>query len=522
MEKKWKTAGYIRLSREDGDKEESDSVGNQRRLLEEYIRYRPELELKEYYIDDGFTGTNFNRPSFLRMLEDIERKEVDCVLVKDLSRFGRDYIDAGKYLERIFPASGVRFISITDNIDSRKQAYDMLLPIKNIFNEQYARDISRKVCTAMHTKQRAGEFIGAFASYGYRKSPVNHNQLVVDPYAAEIVRRIYTLYARGMGKNRIARTLNEEGIPCPSEYKRLNGEQYRNGNRLEASAYWTYSTIHKILQNELYTGNMVQGRKRQKLKGRQEQVAPEEWIVVEGTHQAIVERKLWEKVQKLQKQRTRELDLETNMSAFAGFLVCGDCGRSLVKKTWKAKESRRIKFFCGTYVRMGRAYCTPHGITLELLEQEISRELRRIFAGIAEPGELAGEKQKNEMSAGERPGGERTRLSAELERMRRMKKTIYEDYREGLVSKAEYLEYREEYERKEQLLREQLAAEEREEREPETRTQKRQRAGALAKRIKEGKLPAADREIVSELLENVRVYADGHIEFIYRGTGQAS
>ena len=174
------TAAYIRLSREDGDKEESDSVGNQRKLLTEYITVEENMVLYDVYIDDGYTGTDFNRPAFRRMIGDIEAGKVNCVAVKDLSRFGRDYIDTGRYLERYFPEKGVRFISVMERIDSRKQAYDLLLPIRNIFNEQYARDISEKVQTAVRTKQRAGEFVGAFACYGYRKSPADKNRLIVD------------------------------------------------------------------------------------------------------------------------------------------------------------------------------------------------------------------------------------------------------------------------------------------------------------------------------------------------------
>ena len=201
-------AVYIRLSREDGDKEESDSVGNQKKLLTEYVSRKDELILYDVYIDDGFTGTNFNRPAFKRMIKDIEAGKVNCVIVKDLSRFGRDYIDTGRYLEREFPELGVRFISITDGIDSMKQAYDMLLPIKNIFNEQYARDISKKVQTAVKTKQKAGEFIGAFTSYGYKKSPVDKNKLIIDEYSADVVRRIFSLYIKGYGKQKIAKLLN--------------------------------------------------------------------------------------------------------------------------------------------------------------------------------------------------------------------------------------------------------------------------------------------------------------------------
>lgn len=252
----WRAALYTRLSREDGDKPESDSISNQRALLEDFLSRRPDLCPAGWYADDGYTGTNFDRPGFRRMLGDIEAGQVNCVVVKDLSRFGRDYIDVGRYLERWFPEHGVRFLAVNDGIDSEKGPYDMLLPVKNVFNEQYARDISRKVRSAFRTKQRQGEFIGAFASYGYRKDPDNHNRLVVDPAASAVVARIFTLFEHGMGKVSIAKLLNEEGIPCPSEYKRLNGEKYSNGRRIRSTTYWTYATIHRMLHNQMYIGNM--------------------------------------------------------------------------------------------------------------------------------------------------------------------------------------------------------------------------------------------------------------------------
>ena len=307
---------YIRLSREDGDKEESDSVGNQRKLLTEYVNKHDDFILYDVYIDDGFTGTNFNRPDFHRMIADIEDNKVNCVVVKDLSRFGRDYIDTGRYLERIFPELNVRFISVTDNIDSMKQAYDMLLPIKNIFNEQYARDISNKVQATVKSKQKAGEFIGAFTSYGYKKSPANKNKLVIDEYASEVVKRVFTMYAQGIGKQSIAKILNAEGILCPSEYKKLNGENYKNCNRLEKTSYWTYSTIKVMLQNEIYIGNMVQGKKHQRMRSKQRLVEKENWIRVENTHEPIIDRQLWDKVQKLLTKKHRDIDLETNKNIF--------------------------------------------------------------------------------------------------------------------------------------------------------------------------------------------------------------
>ena len=334
-------ATYIRLSSEDGDTEESDSVGNQRKLLTEYVSRHDNFILYDIYIDDGFTGTNFNRPAFQKMIADIEDKKVNCVVVKDLSRFGRDYIDTGRYLERIFPELGVRFISVSDNIDSIKQAYDMLLPIKNIFNEQYARDISNKIQATVKSKQKAGEFIGAFTSYGYKKSSVNKNKLVIDEYASEVVKRIFAMYAQGIGKQSIAKQLNAEGILCPSEYKKLNGENYKNCNRLKTTSYWTYSTINTMLHNEMYIGNMIQGKKHQRMRGKQHKVDKENWVRVENTHEPIIDRDTWDKVQKLLSKKHRDIDLETNKNIFAGFIKCGDCGRSMMKNFWRRADGSK-------------------------------------------------------------------------------------------------------------------------------------------------------------------------------------
>ena len=210
----WRAALYARLSREDGDRAESDSIANQRDLLQSYAASLPETEVFDIYTDDGFTGTNFARPAFERMLADIETGQVNCVIVKDLSRFGRDYIDAGRYLERWLPSHGVRFIAVNDHIDSERGAYDMMMPLKNLFNAQYAKDISLKVKSAFAQKQRSGKFIGAFACYGYLKDPEDHNHLIIDPVAAQVVKRVFSLFDSGEGKVRIAKELNREKVPC--------------------------------------------------------------------------------------------------------------------------------------------------------------------------------------------------------------------------------------------------------------------------------------------------------------------
>lgn len=505
---------YIRLSREDGDKEESDSVGNQRKLLTEYVAKKEDFILYDTYVDDGYSGTNFNRPDFKRMIADIEDGKVNCVVVKDLSRFGRDYIDTGRYLERYFPELGVRFISVTDGIDSMKQAYDMLLPIKNIFNEQYARDISKKIQATVKSKQKAGEFIGAFTSYGYKKSPANKNKLVIDDYAANVVRRIFSLYIQGYGKQRIAKMLNAEGILCPSEYKKVNGENYKNWNRLESTTYWSYSTVNSILHREMYVGNMVQGTKHQRMRSKQKKMPKEDWIIVENTHEPIIDRETWEKAQSLLTKRTRELDLETNKNIFAGFIKCGDCGRSMVKNMWRrADGSKTYSLYCGTYKRIGKEYCTPHTLPMAVLEEIVLGDLRAIIDSVDNLKELVQAQSFTASKVKKITDTELSKVKAELERVKKLKKSIYEDYRDELISKEEFLSYREDYLKKEELYSKQMEA--LEEKKKDNVTEDVFETPWLKRLLELQDIKALDRDIVVEMISEIKVYENRKIKITY-------
>lgn len=299
IEKQLNTALYIRLSREDGDKAESLSVVNQRIQLMEFINSHVELYPYDTYIDDGYTGTDFNRPAFRRMIEDIEAGNIQCVLVKDLSRLGRNMPEVSKYTGEYFPYKKVRFIAVNDLIDRDYLDFDpnedMLMDFKNMFNGFYPKDISKKVRSTFRSKQNNGQFIGAFASYGYVKSALDHNKLEIDPYAADIVRRIFAMYTKGIGQNTIAKILNEEGVPCPSEYKKQCGLNYHNSNRLDGTSYWTYSTIRNILRNEIYTGSMVQNKSfRHMCKKNAISLPREKWIVVENTHTPVIDWETWD------------------------------------------------------------------------------------------------------------------------------------------------------------------------------------------------------------------------------------
>lgn len=502
---------YIRLSREDGDKDESDSVGNQRKLLLEYIERQEDFILKDIYIDDGYSGTDFNRPDFKRMLHDIEQREVNCVIVKDLSRFGRDYIDTGRYLERFFPEKGVRFISISDGIDSMKQAYDMIVPIKNIFNEQYARDISKKIQATVKMKQKSGEFIGAFASYGYKKSPLDKNKLVIDEYPAGVVRRIFDMYVSGIGKQRIARILTDEGIACPSAYKQLNGEQYKNAY-YSGKNYWTYSTINSILKKEIYIGNMVQGTKHQTMRSKQNRMNKADWIIVSGTHEAIIDKATWEKAQLLLERRTRQLDLMTNQNIFAGYVRCGDCDAAMSKISWKRADGTKSQsFYCGTYKRYGNKYCSPHALPIPVLEQIVLDDLKKIIDSISDLERLVKEKPVKKALEGHLQE-QRAKLELELEKISKWKQSLYEDYKEEIISKEEYIAYREEYTEKQNLLKKQLdALKERcvpdEEKLPESPW--------VSRLLQFKEITSLDRSIIVEMIDKILVYDNRRIRIIY-------
>ena len=509
-ERLYHAALYMRLSREDGDKAESDSILNQQRLLDDFCSSHPEFAVVDHYADDGYTGTNFQRPAFQRMIHDIEAGRVDLVIVKDLSRFGRDYIDTGFYLERYFPSKNVRFIAINDHEDSINGPYNMLLPLKNVFNAQYARDVSEKVRSALRTKQKRGEFIGSFASYGYLKDPEHRGRLTVDPVAAKVVQRIFQRCADGVGQIRIAKELNEAGIPCPSEYKRLMGEHYRNNHRLESTCYWTYSTVHRILQNEMYVGTMVQAKSVRKGMHAKAVVADkEDWIRVENTHDAIISRELWDTVQAQRNRNTRGIAFESNVGLFAGFLKCGDCGRALVKTTWKG----RITYSCGSYRRYGAGICSAHYLRQDVLESIVLRDLNAVIETVENIKVYAEDKQP-EIRSTER---ELQRLTAALERVRRLKQSSYEDYRDGLLSREEFLRYKEDYDTQESTLSGQIDA-----LRQESEERQQQENEWVERLLALGRLEQLDRATVAQVLKEVRVYEGNRLEIDYLFSGELS
>ncbi len=296
----YRAGGYVRLSVEDGGRPGTDTAELQKDLLRAYIAGQEDMELREIYCDNGRTGTDFERPEFARLMEDVRHGRIDCIVVKDLSRFGRNYLDAGNYLERIFPLLGVRFVAVADHFDTdgRRDAADgYLVPLQNIINEAYSRDLSEKVGSAYRVRQRNGEFTGTWASYGYRRCAADPHRIEPDEKAAPVVRAIFRWRLSGMGCTQIARELNRRDIASPSRYHYLRGdakcERY-------AHAEWSAATVRRILSSEVYLGHMVQGRKRQSFREgiRQKRLPEAEWTVVRNCHEPLIDEETFLAVQK--------------------------------------------------------------------------------------------------------------------------------------------------------------------------------------------------------------------------------
>lgn len=445
-QKKFSVAVYLRLSREDGDKTESDSIANQRLLIENYLSDKPSLQFFREYVDDGYTGSNFERPGFIKMMEDIKRQKVNCIIVKDLSRFGRNYIEVGRYIEKKFPAMGIRFIAINDQYDNAKESGDteqIIVPFKNLINDAYCRDISIKVRSQLDVKRKNGKFIGSFAAYGYLKDPKDKNHLIVDEYAAEIVQLIFNLKLDGFSALAIAEELNKMGVLPPMEYKRMLGFNYNSGFRTSTTPSWGAKSVIRILENELYTGVMVQG-KNQKINYKVKKsraVSSEQWIRVQDTHEAIIPRTYFDRVQEIMRLDTRTAPSEKNVYPLSGLVRCGDCEQNMVRRSTAKKNKVYYYLHCSSY-RNGEG-CTSHIISEEKLMSAVITFVKTQLALLVEADKILQHitelpKEQYGVKALNTQIGE---LNREIERYCDLKERLYQDMVAEVIDKEEYAEY---------------------------------------------------------------------------------
>ena len=368
---------YLRLSKEDGEKTESNSISNQREIINSYVK-RNQITMVKEYVDDGYSGATFDRPNFKEMMKDAYDKKFDTIIVKDLSRFGRDYIEAGKYIQRIFPANGIRFISVNDNYDSKSADMNdthLILPIKNFINDSYCRDISNKVKSSQKIKREKGDFISAFAPYGYKKSDENKNKLVVDEQAAPNIKNIFDMKLLGYSSKAIADELNHLGVLTPRKYKESQGFKC-NGFQNIKGGNWTAKAVNRIIENEVYIGNTLQGKSITLNYKNKKQIEKEkeEWIRVEDTHEAIISKEIFAIANTMLKRDLNNSRGKDKIDIFTGMLFCKECGSSLIRRTVKYKEREEIFYICSKYNK--EKSCSRHSIKEETLIKAVSKIIK--------------------------------------------------------------------------------------------------------------------------------------------------
>lgn len=448
--KTWKAALYIRLSKEDmeGNQSESASVANQREILLEYLKLHPDIELYDIYIDDGWSGTRFERPSWSRLMKDAHAGNVNCVIVKDLARFGRNYTDGGKLLEDEFVRLRIRFISLNNGIDT---VYDNMnaatrcisIGVTNVINESVAATTSVNVRGTLNCNRKQGKFIGSFPSYGYLKDPNDYHKLIIDEEVAPIIRMIYKKFIDGEGIISIAKDLNEMGIPNPSMYKQLKGWNYKHPTGKNNDGLWQDSSVRRILQHEMYIGNMVQGRNTTiSYKIKECRAIPkEEWIVVENTHEGIIDRETFDKAQSLFRRSIRKPPQKKEVDLFAGLVRCADCFRIMNKKTNTHSYGTYHYYRCVTARKMHKSACTNHTIRIDKLEEAVLAYVQTMVKVAVEFDETIKAINNSSKRKQETDHLKKTLQIHEKEREKCMKMQLdlYPDWKSGAITQEEYM-----------------------------------------------------------------------------------
>lgn len=445
----YKAAIYIRLSVEDGDKEESNSITNQRMLLNQFLKDNSDIEVYDYYTDDGFSGTTFNRPGFEKLLEDLYEKKFNTVIVKDLSRLGRNYIEVGNYIEKVFPLYNIRFIAVNDQIDSIKNpesVNSIIVPFKNLINDEYCRDISNKIKAVLNVKMKKGEYVGSYAPYGYIKDPDDVHHLIIDEEAAKVVRMIYELTLNGYGRTAIAKKLNELGILNPTGHRAIDLKMktpFKN-NTDKVTYSWCSTTIRDILRNQMYCGDLVQNKgKLISYKIHKRVLVPqEEWIIVKDTHDAIIDRDTFDKVQKAILDRDTRMNTDGKISIFAGHIKCGDCQRAMSKKIpgkYKGQPRNYYHYMCSAYMRSGGEICTKHSIKNDELEKAVLESIKVQIGLIMDMKRIKGKIDSKTFNDNRRSYllENINKCEETLNIKRKLRKEAYEDWKLGIITEKE-------------------------------------------------------------------------------------
>ena len=523
LSKTYLCGGYLRLSKEDDDiaKSEtlqSNSIENQKEYIEDYLQSKPEIRVVDFYIDDGYSGVNFDRPDFQKMLQDIKDKKINCVIVKDLSRLGRNYIEVGKYIERLFPFLGVRFIAINDNFDSADDAAlsnNIIVPFKNLINDAYCRDISIKIRSHLEVKRKRGEFIGAFPVYGYMRGE-DKNKLIVDPCAAEIVKEIFAMKMEGMSQQAIADELNRLGVLSPAEYKKEQGSGYKTVFQTHSRAKWTAVAVLRVLTNEVYMGTLIQGKEstpNYKVRVR-EKKPKEEWIRVENAHEAIISRTDFELISDILQKDTRVSTGKSAVSVYSGYLVCADCGCSMVRKKVRSGSLEYVYYVCSGN-KKDKDICSSHRISENTLNMAITKTLQ---LHLKQLGDLQESIRYIRETSGNSDKIKKLVLQSEkrkedIEKYNRLKLECYEDYKKELITQDEYMLFKKELDNRIEEIQRAI-----------TELGKKKRMlldggyekESLLEKFLTSKEIELKRSILVRFISRIYVYEDHRIEIIFR------
>ncbi|WP_461868070.1 recombinase family protein [Faecalimonas sp.] len=512
---------YLRLSKEDLDKvnegDDSASIKNQRLLLTEYA-LKNNFQIVKVYSDDDESGLYDDRPGFEEMIEDAKLGLFDIILAKTQSRFSRNMEHIEKYLHHDFLNLGIRFIGVVDGVDTAVASNKKSRQINGLVNEWYCEDLSENIRSAFKIKMKNGQFLGSSCPYGYKRDPQNHNHLIIDEYAANVVQKIFQLYLTGYGKAKIGSILSEEGILIPTLYKQqILGENYKNSKALKTTKVWSYQTIHSILNNQTYVGDLVQNKTNKlSYKDKKKLSLPkEEWIIVANTHAAIISREIFNRVQEIQKMKTRSVSGTETKGIFSGVLFCADCKHSMNRKYERRQNQKFVGYICKTYKQHGKKFCSSHSIKNDELEEtvlaSIKEEARKILTQ-ADVDEL----QKFEVIESGKVNYriQLKQIEGQIEKIETYKNKTYQNFMEELIDKKKYIYYIGEYDKQIgelQLQRDNVI--EKLNLQEKLDVQHDEWVEAFKNYIDVSELT---REMVLELIDKIEVHEDGMLDIYYR------
>ena len=517
----YKVALYARISVENEQNREADTIGNQIALLKDFVSQYQDFVVFDLYCDDDISGVSFSRPEFARMMNDIRAGKVTCVIVKDLSRLGRNMIESGEYIEQIFPRMGVRFISVNDRFDSLRDDADISVQLKNFANEAYARDISKKIRAVKKSQQLAGKWTSGTPPYGYMLDPDDKYHLFPDPQTAPIVLSIFRMVAEDHTLRNIAVTLNEQGVPSPGRY--LYNCGLRRTDKFK-NAFWYLQTVKKILVDPVYIGWVVSGKYRSQLceRGTKTMVKTpeEEWIINKGMHEPIVSKALFDQVQEILSTRKNEKGLSTiydskskRRSMFKGILRCGECGRSMYLR----RKSNGIHYYyCSLHEHYNAATCPKKAVkqedveslALRLIQTQIKTfsDAQRVIAALNSTPSSQTRYQIFETQISD--------AKRKIEKYNQLKASLYGDYVDGLLSHQDYTELSEDYSQKADDLRIFISELEREKEKYSAKFGSKMQWAKLIEQYKEQE--TLDAEMAAAFIETLTLFNDGHAELVFQ------